>query len=124
MNARTYAELGRRARAAAASGPVLVDATFRYRRDRDAFAAEAGDTRVVFIECVAPAEVVAARAAERERDPSRVSDAGEELARRQRGEFEPLDEVAASRHLCVRTDRRVDEIADDVEALLDARLVV
>jgi aminoglycoside phosphotransferase family enzyme/predicted kinase len=122
MNARTYAELGRRAGGEITAGrSVLVDATFRYRRDREAFTAALGDRELIFVECLAPAAVVAERAAAREGDPSRVSDAGGELAERQRREFEPLDEVRADRHLVLRTDRAVEEIADDVEALLDAR---
>lgn len=94
---------------------------FRYRRDRETFTAALGDRELIFVECLAPAAVVAERAAARERDPARVSDAGGGLAERQRREFEPLDEVPAGRHLVLRTDRAVEEIADDVEALLDAR---
>ena len=122
MNARTYAELARRARGEITAGrSVLVDATFRYRSDREAFTAALGDGEPMFVECLAPAAVVAERAAARESDPSRVSDAGGELAERQQREFEPLNEVPAGRHLVLRTDRPVEEIADDVEALLDAR---
>lgn len=122
MNARTYAELGRRAGEEAAAGrSAIVDATFRYRADREAFAERLPGTEVVFVECLAPAAVTVRRAGERERDPARVSDAGEELAERQRREFEPLDEVPAARHLPIRTDRPIEQIADDVEALLDSR---
>ena len=122
MNERTYAELARRASDELAAGrSVLVDATFRYRHDREAFAAALAGAEPVFVECRAPAAVLAERAAARERDPSRVSDAGADLAERQRLEFEPLDDVPAARHLALRTDRPVEEVADDVEALLDAR---
>jgi uncharacterized protein len=122
MNARTYAELGRRARQEVAAGrSAIVDATFRYRADRETFAAELSGSEVIFVECLAPAAVAAGRAAERARDPARVSDAGGELAERQRLEFEPLDEVPAGRHLVTRTDRPVEQIADDLEALLDSR---
>jgi len=120
MSERTYSELGRRALAELANdGPVIVDATFRYRRDRDAFLAALGGRETVFLECLAPSVVRAARVAARRDD---ASDAGEALARVQQAEFEPLDEVPAARHLSLRTDRPVVEVADDLEALLDARL--
>ncbi len=120
MSERTYSELGRRALAELANdGPVIVDATFRYRRDRDAFLAALGGRETVFLECLAPSVVRTARVAARRDD---ASDAGEALARVQQAEFEPLDEVPAARHLSLRTDRPVVEVADDLEALLDARL--
>jgi aminoglycoside phosphotransferase family enzyme/predicted kinase len=125
MNGRTYTELGSRSLKALSAGrPVLVDATFRYRSDRERFAAGlAGDDHPrLFVECRAPAAVLAERAAARERQSDRVSDAAGQLIDRQQREFEPLDEVSAAWHLPLRTDRPVAEIADDVEALLDARL--
>ena len=77
FNRLTYAELGRRAaRATAACGGALVDATFRHRADRDAFADAFGDAApLLFVECRAPARVLAQRAAQRDRQPTRVSDA-------------------------------------------------
>ena len=77
----------------------------------------------LFVECLAPAAVVAERAARRELDPERVSDATAEIAALQRAEFEPLDEVAPAEHLAMRTDRPVDELLAELEASLDARLV-
>ena len=69
FNRLTYAELGRRAaRATAACGGALVDATFRHRADRDAFANAFGDAApLLFVECRAPAGVLAERAAQRDR---------------------------------------------------------
>ena len=95
-NLRTYRELG--ARAAAAADGAIVDATFRRRAHRAAFA-EAFGGRALFVECIAPAAVVAERARRRELDPERVSDATPAIAARQRSEFEPLDEVAPEAHL-------------------------
>jgi predicted kinase len=66
--------------------------------------------------------VVAERAARRELDPERVSDATAEIAAQQRAEFEPLDEVAADAHLSLRTDRPLGEQLAELEAWLDARL--
>ncbi len=123
-NARTYAELGRRASSAlAGQGGAIVDATFRHRDDRRAFTAALGaQPQVVFIECQAPGAVLAWRAAHREHDRDRVSDAGLAIVLRERSRWEPLDEVPASAHLTVRSDRPVEQITADVLALLDRRL--
>jgi uncharacterized protein len=120
---RTYEQLGARASAAAARGGAIVDATFRRRAHRDAFAAAyAGSPPPVFVECRAPAAVVAERARRREGDPHRLSDATAEIALHQLLEFEPLDEVHPERHISVRTDRELSAVVDSVEAALDARL--
>lgn len=123
-NARTYAELGSRASDAfAGDGGVIVDATFRHRDDRRQFTAALGALRqVVFIECQAPAPVLAKRAAHREHDRDRVSDAGLAVVVREQSRWEALDEVPASAHLALRTDRPVAQISADVLALLDRRL--
>ena len=119
MNIRTYRELG--VRAAAETGGAIVDATFRRGAHRAAFAETFGG-QALFVECVAPAAVVAERAARRELEPERVSDATAEIAALQRAEFEPLDEVAPRAHLALRTDRPVDELLAELEAWLDTRL--
>jgi uncharacterized protein len=121
---RTYVELGARAAAAARWGGALVDATFRRGVHRDAFRAGYGSAEPapVFVECRAPAEVVAERAQRRELDPHRTSDATAEIAARQLEEFEPLDEVEPDRYVQVRTDRDASDTIDEVEAALDARL--
>ena len=123
-NARTYAELGRRAsEALAADGGVIVDATFRHRADRVAFAAALGGSRpTVFIECQAPRAVLATRAAAREHDRDLVSDAGPAVVLRERSSWEPLDEVPPGAQFTLRTDRPVEQITGDVLALLDRRL--
>jgi uncharacterized protein len=124
-NARTYAELGRRARQElAANGGVIVDATFRHEPDRHAFAAALGGTApIVFIECRAPAAVLARRAAPREHDRHGISDAGLDIVLRERSSWEPLDEVTPSAQLTLRTDRPTAQITGDVLALLDRRLI-
>lgn len=120
----TYAELGRRAREEIAErGGVLLDATFRHVACREAFAgAFAAAAPVVFVECVAPAAVLAHRARLRERDPSRVSDATAAIVERERETWEPLDEVAANAHITVRTDRPAEDALADVLGGLDRRL--
>jgi predicted kinase len=119
---RTYEELGRRA--ALASDGALVDGTFRKRAHRAAFARGLGDREPppLFAECRAPAAVVAERARAREADPGRVSDATAEIAAAQLSEFEPLGEVGPAAHVLLRTDRAVEEIADELVAVLDSRI--
>ena len=116
----TYRELGRRAAELAEVG-AIVDATFRRRADRAAFTSAFGGT-ALYVECRAPAAVIAERAALRESDPLRVSDATAGIAERQLAEFEPLDEVPADRHLLLRSDRPFESVLDELEAALDARL--
>jgi aminoglycoside phosphotransferase family enzyme/predicted kinase len=120
----TYAELGRRAAGEISdSGGAIVDATFRRRDDRAAFADGFADAApLVFVQCTAPAAVLAQRAAQRQRDPERISDATPEIVERESERWQPLDEVPAASHLILRTDRAVEAVADDVIALLDERL--
>lgn len=122
---RTYRELGRMAALELErAGGAIVDATFRRAADRRAFADGfgAGRPRPLFVECRAPAAVLERRSRGREGRPGEVSDATSELVAVQQREFEPLDEVEASRHAILRTDRPAAEVVDDLEALLDSRL--
>jgi aminoglycoside phosphotransferase family enzyme/predicted kinase len=122
-NRATYAELGRRASAAAGAG-VIVDATFRRREDREAFRARlAADLPVLVVECQAPAAVLEERARARARDPGSVSDAGEDVVRRQRRDADPLDELPPDRHLRLRTDRAVEQTVAEVADALDRMLL-
>jgi aminoglycoside phosphotransferase family enzyme/predicted kinase len=124
FNRATYAELGRRAAASVrAGGGAVIDATFRHREDRDAFARAFDDAApLLFVECLAPAKELARRAARRDRDPARVSDATLDVVLRERGTWEPLDEVPAERHLTLRTDRQLDTVLADLIALVDERI--
>jgi aminoglycoside phosphotransferase family enzyme/predicted kinase len=109
MNRRTYEALGRRAREVA--GPVIVDATFRRRQDREACGLPDG---LVWIECRAPVEVRAGRA----REPRAFSDADAAVAVRQADEWEALD----CAHITVCTDRAPDAVVAAVRDGLDRRL--
>lgn len=121
MNRQTYQELGRRA---AAGEPVIVDATFRHAADREAFAAAAGPAAdaAVWIECRAPAAVIARRAAARSSQPDRVSDADAAIATRQLTEWEALAEVPATQRVAVATDRSPERSVLAARDALDARL--
>ena len=124
FNRLTYAELGRRAaREASGCGGALVDATFRHRADRDSFADAFADAApLLFVECRAPARVLAQRAAQRDIRPGRVSDASLSVVLRESSSWEPLDELAPEAHVTLRTDRPVEAQLDDLRALLDRRI--
>jgi aminoglycoside phosphotransferase family enzyme/predicted kinase len=124
FNRMTYAELGRRAaRGTAACGGALVDATFRHRADRDAFADAFGDAApLLFVECRAPARVLAERAAQRDRQPGRVSDASLSVVVRESSAWEALDELPPEAHVTLRSDCRVEAQLEDLRALLDRRI--
>jgi predicted kinase len=118
-NSQTYVELGRLAATELErSGAVMVDATFRHREDRRAFAHAAGDAFAAarFVECVAPRELRLRRVRRRSatRNPS---DATPAVAAAQ--EFYPLDEIPASAHLPLRTDRPAGSSVAEVERWLD-----
>ena len=124
FNRLTYSELGRRARSAtAACGGVIVDATFRHRADRQAFAEAFGDAApVLFVECHAPARVLAERAAQRERQPARISDASLSVVLRESSACDPLDELPPEAHVTLRSDRPAEAQLEDLRALLDRRM--
>ena len=84
-NARTYAELGRSAAAAVATGGgAIVDATFRHRADRTAFVAAFGDnTPMLLIECHVPPAVLAQRSIRRQHRRGQVSDADAAVVQRE-----------------------------------------
>jgi predicted kinase len=123
-NARTYAELGRRAaETVTRCGGAIVDATFRHVADRLSYAsAFPAAPPTLFVECQAPREVLAQRAARREQDPERVSDADTSVVLREHTAWEPLDEVPVGAHLVVRTDRPAPQILAELMALIDRRL--
>jgi uncharacterized protein len=124
FNRMTYSELGRLAATeVSAHGGALIDATFRHRSDRDAFAQGlAGAAPLLFVECQAPVETLARRAAERERRPGRVSDATLRVVVRESSSWEPLREVPPQAHVVLRTDRDVQAQIADLMSLLDQRV--
>jgi hypothetical protein len=61
------------------------------------------------------------RAQRRLADPARESDAGPELSLSQLALFEPLDEVPATQHVVLRTERPVEDLIDELEEIVDER---
>ncbi|MFI5005263.1 MAG: AAA family ATPase [Solirubrobacterales bacterium] len=124
FNTLTYAELGRRAaREVAAHGGVLVDATFRHRVDRDAFARGfAGAAPLLFVECHTPPAALARHAQLRDRGPRGASDASLPVVLRERSTWEPLDEIPPEAHILVRGDHPAEALLADLLGLLDQRI--
>jgi uncharacterized protein len=123
LTARTYEEMGRAARAVHNErGGAIVDATFHRRDERAAFRRGLGDggVPVLFVECVAPREVLLTRTRRRELEFDRVSDAGAAIVERQLAELEPLDDVSADARTQLVTDASRDELVAAVEELVDA----
>ena len=92
-NAATYAHLERLARRILASGmPVVVDAAFLKRAEREAFRVLAADMGVPFVilDFTAPAELLAARVATRAAGGRDASEAGVSVIARQLATREPL----------------------------------
>jgi uncharacterized protein len=119
---RTYREMGKSARRSLEQGNgVIVDATFHRREERDGFRAGLGEpsAQILFVECRAPAEMLAARVRTRESEPDRVSDADPGIVDRQLAEMEPLEEVPARQRTHLTTDAPVQDLLGEVEAFVD-----
>jgi predicted kinase len=105
---------------------VIVDATLHRRNERDAFHAGFGhpDARVLFVECRASAEILAARVDIRTSKAERISDADQAIVERQLDEFEPLHEVPPRQHIQLTTDAPVQQLLEEIEAFVDATMEV
>ncbi len=116
---RTYAELGRLARAPVIEqGGAIVDATFHRAASRHAFVEALGDAPApAWLRCVAPPEVLRARVEERARSEDRVSDATAAVLDEQLVMWEPLDGAAE-----LDTGRGLDAVLRDAQTALNLRL--
>ncbi len=89
----TYEEMFRGMEKMSRAGlPVVADASFSRRKDRDRARAIARATgvRCVFVHVVCDEEAMRRRLAARQDDPAAISDGSWELMLRQRADFEPL----------------------------------
>ena len=111
LTRRTYARLADCAGPLARAGiSVLLDATYLEARERERAAAAARASLAPFaiLECAAPVEVLYARLAAREGDPSEASLA---VLERQLAAAEPLSAVERGRALHIETGEPVDACA-------------
>lgn len=112
----TYTHLATQARRALAAGwPVIVDAAFLRRDQREAFralATEAG-VRFAILDCQAPMAVLRQRVQERRARGGDASEADESVLDLLAARQEPLADAERAHTIAVRTDQAVD-----VDALL------
>jgi hypothetical protein len=122
VSRRTYAQLADRAAAELAKDRgVIVDATFRFARDRRSFAVAPRAPRL-FVECRAPTDVLVQRARRRAEDSARSSDADLEQVELQQREFEALSELPLEERAAVRTTGPLEHLVDEIETRVDQRL--
>jgi len=122
---RTYAAMGAETRRVLDRGDgAIVDATFHRRDARAAFLGALGERAepVVFVRCDAPREVLLGRVRSREADDERTSDADVGIVERQLAELDPLDEIPDDSKAALDTDAAVDDLAAEVEMLVDERI--
>jgi len=119
--AATYTAMLERARQLLADGTlVILDASFKRRRDRAAarrLAQEVGVPLLV-IECVAPAAVVRERLEHRMEEGTSISDGRWELYAQQQADFEPITELEQTEHLVLETVLPLATCADRAEVAL------
>ena len=125
---RTYELLAGQAHALIDRGSgIIVDATCRSRVERSTLLGRLSRTGVprLVVRCEVPLEVALARAARREHDPARVSDAGPQIVAEQYRSFQQLEELAPEdvlgldTRLALRT--QVFEVTRAVDRLLMTR---
>ena len=113
----SYREAFRRARQLLEAGAsVVLDATFKLRRHRDAVRALAQQVGadVLFVECVCPELEAIARLDRRRRTEQSLSDARPEFYDDQRAEFEPTDELSPKERLVLDTRSEVPDLTRSV----------
>jgi aminoglycoside phosphotransferase family enzyme/predicted kinase len=104
---------------------VIVDATCRSRVERSTLLgrlARTGAPRLV-VRCEVPLEVALARAARREHDPARVSDAGPQIVAEQYHSFQQLEELAPEGVLGLDTRRPLRTQVVEVTSVIDRLLM-
>jgi aminoglycoside phosphotransferase family enzyme/predicted kinase len=114
-----YAELLRRAEVILRSGrSAIIDASFRERAQRQAARAQAAalGCELVFVECVAPAEVCRQRLRERARGPS-TSDGRADIFDDFVRSYEVVTELAAGEHVRIDTSAPAAQIREQLRAL-------
>ena len=120
MTDRTYEEMLSRADGVLRSGrSVVLDASFRARRHREAARALAAERGVPFalVECRASPQVLAARLEARAAGPS-VSDGRAEIQAAVESAWQPVTELAAEEHVVLVTEAPLDVSIESLEPRL------
>ncbi|OAG27124.1 bifunctional aminoglycoside phosphotransferase/ATP-binding protein [Thermodesulfatator autotrophicus] len=103
---------------------VILDATFRARNLREMVLEAVKDLKVklLFVQCVAPDEVIKARFEERAQKTAEPSDGRWEIYVKQKEVFEPPTEIPEDKLLVLETTRPVEELAQIVVNHLKAEI--
>jgi uncharacterized protein len=105
---------------------VIVDATCRSRAERSTLLGRLSRTGVprLVVRCEVPLEVALARAARREHDPARVSDAGPQVVAEQYRSFQPLEELPPEDVLGLDTRLALRIQVSEVTRAIDSLLMI
>jgi len=118
---KTYAALRTQAQEMLRNGRgVILDATGKRREDRRSFLTlgERLGAPVLFVECRASRAEVERRLREREQRGDSASDATVDIAKQDEGEFPPFDDLPASSHWVIDTERDIDDALAPLEEAL------
>jgi aminoglycoside phosphotransferase family enzyme/predicted kinase len=100
---------------------AILDATFKESADRQlalALATRHG-VPVLFVECLVSEEEAIRRLERRGSAQNEVSDATPEVHRKQRAEFQPINEISPRKHLRLDTTRERESLVAEIEDALD-----
>lgn len=118
---KTYDELLKRAATnLAAKKPVVLDASYQEREERQKVRdlAKQCACEVIFILCRCPEPLMKERMAIRSADPNAVSDGRWEIYLRQREKFTLPDELGPSQLISIDTNKPVHELLEQLEKVL------
>jgi uncharacterized protein len=94
---------------------IILDATFRHRREREQLAAARLGVEPLYIECQADRDEVIRRLLKRASRPNEISDATVETYLAQLDEFEPPDEISGPLHIVADTTNDLTTVLAQVE---------
>jgi uncharacterized protein len=111
-----YRALLKKAEQALTAGKgIILDATFRHRREREELTTAPFGVELLYVECQADRDEVIRRLLERASRPNQISDATVEIYLAQLNEFEPLDEIPGPRRVIADTTNDLTPVLAEVE---------
>jgi len=117
-----YSALIRHAQKAIKAGTgIILDATFRHRKERAQLAAAPFGIQPLYVECQADRDEVVRRLLERAARPNQISDATVEIYLAQIKEFQALDEIPSRHHIVADTTKDLTPVLAEVERRFGSR---
>jgi uncharacterized protein len=95
---------------------VILDGSYKRQSERLALMelAKKNKSSIRFVECRAPLKIIRQRLVQRAQEAVAVSDGRWEIFHQQRQDFDSVDEPVKSRHLLVRTQFPVEQLASKI----------